>query len=380
MMEYLDLNLVDRHFDNPNVPRKIKGRTIWFCDIVGFSARIEVSEIETISEVTRLLKKVATEIIKQKGKVVKSTGDGNFALFDNIEGAIKAGLIVLSHVDLKDMGNLSLRIGIHRGHVFFLNNDYFGHAVNITSRLESIAPSNGIAISNSVYKKLPKYLIPRFLYIGIPPLKNISKPTPVFVYEYKFDDQKKFVKNTSVKLTFMLWFLRIFKHWQIIIIALLTILIVYVWQPRTDQSENPYLIDKCLAIQHFKQVNNDSSFVNSVRYQVASQIIEKKINVYDLDLQFAAYETDNIRLKNESKIDFFLKGELLNNSENTILSWQLTEINTRNTIGIGKMKIENGGIEGDATTPIIQAILKKAVRDYSSQPGKERGVFHKFLN
>jgi class 3 adenylate cyclase len=73
-----------------------------------------------------------------------------------------------------------LRIGIHQGEVVFEDGDIFGDAVNIASRLQSLAPPAGIFVSASVHHNISNRNDIRSVFVGVENLKNVREAN--FVY------------------------------------------------------------------------------------------------------------------------------------------------------------------------------------------------------
>ena len=75
---------------------------------------------------------------------------------------------------------LQVRIGIHLGDVLRRGDDILGDGVNIAARVEPLADSGGIAITqqvfDQVYNKIPETLAS----IGKVKLKNIQRPVEVY--------------------------------------------------------------------------------------------------------------------------------------------------------------------------------------------------------
>ena len=77
-----------------------------------------------------------------RGAVVKSTGDGMHAVFDNVLDALGATLALqqaLANPAATHGVSLRVRCGLHVGEVERRDNDYFGSPVNRAARIMSAA-------------------------------------------------------------------------------------------------------------------------------------------------------------------------------------------------------------------------------------------------
>jgi class 3 adenylate cyclase len=100
-----------------------------------------------------------TAILSNHGAIVKTIGDAIMATFNQPVDAVSAGLEI--HRGLRQLnqasqvGNLMLKIGIHRGPAISvtLNEriDYFGQTVNIASRVENSAGGGEIYLTEAIY-------------------------------------------------------------------------------------------------------------------------------------------------------------------------------------------------------------------------------------
>jgi len=93
------------------------------------------------------------------GQVIKQIGDAYFVLFDSPTNAVLAGNKLLSVFEENAKTSdppLQVRIGISVGEVILEKNDVFGEAVNLASRILSIAPPNQLYFSDSVYLSMNK--------------------------------------------------------------------------------------------------------------------------------------------------------------------------------------------------------------------------------
>ena len=75
---------------------------------------------------------------------------------------------------------IHIRIGLHMGDLVVKDDDLFGNTVNLGSRIESVAPVDGILISSPVYDSIQED--PSFFTkeLGFTKLKNIKDPCRLF--------------------------------------------------------------------------------------------------------------------------------------------------------------------------------------------------------
>ena len=145
--------------------------TALFCDLVGFTASSEAADPEDVNVMLAAYAQMARSQIERHGGVVeKFIGDAVVGVFgvpsaheDDPERAVRAALRIVEDADgLEAVGGqpLRLRIGINTGEVLvrlgvspgsgegFLRGD----AINIASRLQSVAPVMGVAVGPATYE------------------------------------------------------------------------------------------------------------------------------------------------------------------------------------------------------------------------------------
>lgn len=129
-------------------------RTIMFTDLVGSTAMLgEVGE-------TRFMELLGTHdgivreaLYRHHGSEVKHTGDGIMASFDDTDNALQSSLSIdtaLRDIDRDDGIELKVRIGLAAGHPVMKNDDIYGEAVVLASRLCDAADSGQILVTSTV--------------------------------------------------------------------------------------------------------------------------------------------------------------------------------------------------------------------------------------
>jgi class 3 adenylate cyclase len=123
-------------------------RTVLFTDIVDSTATaVRLGDRAWHELLHRHDDAVGQEILDQKGKLIKSTGDGAFASFDSPERAIRSALAIQSA--LAPTG-LAIRAGVHTGECELHGEDLIGITVHIGARIAAAADPNETLISRTV--------------------------------------------------------------------------------------------------------------------------------------------------------------------------------------------------------------------------------------
>jgi hypothetical protein len=151
---------------------------IMFTDIVGYTALMGNNEQKAF-ELLRKNREIQKPIIEEfGGRWIKELGDGVMASFPSVSNAVYAAIKIQEAC--YNAKAFELRIGIHQGEVVFENNDIFGDAVNIASRLQALAPPAGIFISESVQRDLSNKNDIRSEFVRMENLKNVKDPIRVY--------------------------------------------------------------------------------------------------------------------------------------------------------------------------------------------------------
>jgi len=146
--------------------RERKVITVLFADLVGFTATSEQLDPEDVAEILRPYhERLRYELERWGGTVEKFIGDAVMALFgapvtreDDPERAVRAALAIRDWI--AEEGKLEVRIAVNTGEALVeldANPDVgqgmaTGDVVNTASRLQSLAPVNGILVGETTYR------------------------------------------------------------------------------------------------------------------------------------------------------------------------------------------------------------------------------------
>jgi class 3 adenylate cyclase len=151
---------------------------IMFTDIVGYTAMMGKDEKKAF-ELLHKNREIQKPIIEQYGgRWIKELGDGVLASFPLVSSAVYAAIKIQEACF--SVKAFELRIGIHQGEVIFENDDIFGDAVNIASRLQALAPPAGIYVSQTVQRDLANKNDIRSEFVRTENLKNVKDPIQVY--------------------------------------------------------------------------------------------------------------------------------------------------------------------------------------------------------
>jgi adenylate cyclase len=156
-------------------------------DVVGYSRLMGEDEAGT-AQALREHRAAANPLITERGgRIVKTTGDGVLVEFGSVVGAVQCAvalqqLMTERNARVSDDRRMDLRIGVHLGDVLVEGDDIIGDGVNIAARLEGIAESGGVCISEDAFRQVRGKLDAEFTDIGEQSLKNIARPLRVYRY------------------------------------------------------------------------------------------------------------------------------------------------------------------------------------------------------
>src|SRR5438874_7892890 len=155
-------------------------------DVVGYSRLMRADEEGTHDRFKiHRSELVFPKVREHHGRIVKYTGDGMLAEFPSVVEAVLCAVEVQGGMSRRNLGvpaneRISFRIGINLGDVIAEPEDIYGDGVNIAARLEAIAESDGICISESVFEQVRDKLSYPFEDLGHLNVKNIARPLRAF--------------------------------------------------------------------------------------------------------------------------------------------------------------------------------------------------------
>jgi class 3 adenylate cyclase len=156
--------------------------TVLFTDIVGSTKRAEaIGDRAWHDLLDRHNEIVRREILRHRGREVKTTGDGFLITFDGPARSIRCSLAISEAVE--DLG-LQVRAGLHTGEVEMTDNDLSGIAVHIASRIAATAQPGQVLVSSTVRDLVAGSNI-RFRDEGSHRLKGLEERVRLFAADHR---------------------------------------------------------------------------------------------------------------------------------------------------------------------------------------------------
>ena len=173
--------------------------SVLFCDLVGFTAASEHADPEDVRARLRPYHAQLQQVIESHGGTVeKFVGDAVMAVFgapvaheDDAERAVRAGLRILEAMEELNRGDdklqLQVRVGINTGEAVVALGAHpergegfvTGDVVNTASRLQSIGPINGVAVSEPTFRRTERV----FTFDRLEPVQVKGKTEPLQIWQ-----------------------------------------------------------------------------------------------------------------------------------------------------------------------------------------------------
>ena len=164
---------------SPDQPPGTEYATIVFADLALFSTLAELQGDEAAFElVDRTDSAIRDLLVRHEGRLVKQIGDEFMTMFADAVKAVRFSLDLEDHLSRQER-HAAARIGMHSGNVLFRLGDYYGRAVNVASRIASMAMPNSILVTETIAKALADEGV-RVEEIGVRSLRGMEDPIALY--------------------------------------------------------------------------------------------------------------------------------------------------------------------------------------------------------
>jgi class 3 adenylate cyclase len=165
------------------MPQHRQLSAILFTDIEGYTSLMQHSEQKAIILKDRHRLVIQQEHKEFNGRVIQYTGDGTLSTFQSLVEAVKCALSMQQQ--FLQEPHVPVRMGLHIGDIIFNDDDIFGDGVNIASRIESLAVSGSVLISDKANEELHNHPSLKTVSVGIYQFKNVKRAVEVFALNHE---------------------------------------------------------------------------------------------------------------------------------------------------------------------------------------------------
>ena len=154
-------------------------------DIAGYTEASEQKSRREAEEFLANYSAILIPIVRRfKGRLIKTIGDALLMVFKSPTDAMICAMAMQDAIfdfnrRIASEKQIHIRVAASLGEVRVVKEDIFGDAVNVTSRIESITPSDEIYFSEAVYLAMNKAEVPA-KEVGLKKLKGISSEIRVY--------------------------------------------------------------------------------------------------------------------------------------------------------------------------------------------------------
>jgi class 3 adenylate cyclase len=167
--------------------------TVVFADLTGSTGVFELLGNEKATQaITRLTTWIGQVCESHRGRVVKNLGDGVLAVFADGHDALQAVIQMQRehHERIEKWPprlRMKLQVGVAAGEVVEVDNDCYGDAVNVASRLSDLSGAEQIWATDTVIEQLPGHAHIRYRSLG--PVAIRGKVETRVIYRVEWQEE-----------------------------------------------------------------------------------------------------------------------------------------------------------------------------------------------
>jgi adenylate cyclase len=152
--------------------------TACFADLVDFTRLGQSLDFAQLASLTNRLAEIAREVAAPPVRLVKMIGDAAMLVSSDNDALLDAALQLVSAAEAESGEFPELRAGLARGEVVGRGGDYYGHPVNLASRITDYAYPGSVLCDETVHDAAQNGF--RFSFAGARHLKGVDGATRLF--------------------------------------------------------------------------------------------------------------------------------------------------------------------------------------------------------
>ena len=166
-------------------PSERRLAAIMFTDMVDYTTMSERNEALALALLEDHRQLLRPAFARHGGDEVKTIGDGFLVEFPSALEAVRCAVEIQQLMHRRNQSvpserKILLRVAVHLGDVEHRDGDVYGDAVNIASRIQSLADPGGICITQQVFDHVRNNEEFRTEALGQNQLKNVQMPTVIY--------------------------------------------------------------------------------------------------------------------------------------------------------------------------------------------------------
>lgn len=337
---------------------------IVFTDIVGYTAMMGTNEEKAFDLIKRNREIHLEAIEPYNGRLVKELGDGMLLSFSSVSDAMLAAMYIQNACSKTT--DIHLRIGIHYGEIMFDENDVFGDAVNIASRIQTLGVPGAILFSKSIANEIKNKSGFQIASLGSFELKHVEEPIEIFALTNpgfavpKREAMEGKLKNSVGKET---WKKKILAP-AIIFILLIAALVAFIDQLFDGEGETAEM--RSMAILPFENLQKDSTLyflTDGIPENLINRLsaLQSNLKVFARSATFGLPDTarTTLHLRKLLQTDLVLRGWLQKSDDKIYLNCELVDAVSQNQLWGNKYLLnldDVSGIEASIVSALIEAL------------------------
>lgn len=152
---------------------------VCFADLVGFTSLGEGVPISDLGRVTGRLSELASELVAAPVRIVKLLGDAVMMVSEDPRALLDTALALVDAADQEPDGFPALRAGLAHGEALAQGGDWFGHPVNLASRLSGRARPASVLVDEAIKNAVGERAY-SWSFAGSKSLKGVAAPVTTF--------------------------------------------------------------------------------------------------------------------------------------------------------------------------------------------------------
>jgi adenylate cyclase len=155
-------------------------------DVVGYSRLMGMDEEGTLARLNAVRRNLFDPTIAEhRGRIVRAMGDGFLVEFNSVVDAVRCAVKVQNEMpehtaEMPEERRIQFRMAIAMGDIVTDGDLIYGQAVDIGSRMESLAEPGGINISRAVRDQVRDRMPIALEDLGEHQVKNVARPVRAF--------------------------------------------------------------------------------------------------------------------------------------------------------------------------------------------------------